>query len=138
MTIEIRSVLGCVLSLGLIMVSSAAVAQLAGSEWRPTEIGEITVTADSEIFVRFGGDGKLEGHGGCNRFFGSYSLEGDKIEMGPLGATQMACPEPVMETEIQFLQTLQDTRHFVRDQRDLTLSDDSKNPLLRLTQTDAD
>lgn len=112
--------------------------QLAGSEWRPTEIGSIEFPANSEVFVRFGGEGALEGYGGCNRFSGAYKLVADKIEIGPLAATRMACPEPVMDREIRFLQALEHARKFVRDGIDLSLIDDSGNPLGRLIQTDAD
>jgi len=130
---------GCVLSLGLAAAGCAtAVPQLAGSEWRPTEIGGIEVPAGTELFVRFGGEGRLEGHGGCNGFFGSYELEGDRIETGPLGATRMACSEPVMETEFRFMSALEKAERVERDRIDLTLLDGSGSPLARLIQTDAD
>ena len=38
--------------------TGAAAAQLAGSEWRPTEIRSIEIPAGAEIFVRFGEGGK--------------------------------------------------------------------------------
>jgi heat shock protein HslJ len=63
---------------------------LAGSEWRPTRLGAADLPAASGIFLRFEDDGRLAGSGGCNRFFGSYKLDGDKIEIGSLGATRMA------------------------------------------------
>lgn len=112
--------------------------QLAGSEWRPQEIGGVDVPAEADMFVRFGGEGRLEGHGGCNGFFGSYRLSGEAIEIGPIGATQMACPEPVMDREFRFLQGLENARRFTRDRVDLLLSDDAGNALMRLVQTDAD
>ncbi len=132
------SISACVLTLALATTSAAAASQLAGSEWRPTEIGDIKVPADSEMFVRFGGEGKLEGHGGCNRFLGTYKLAGDGIEIGPLGVTRMGCPKPVMESEARFLQALGNARQFVRDRIELSLTDNAGNPVIRLIQTDAD
>ena len=129
---------GCALTLALAITSPAAAAQLAGSEWRPTEIGNIENPAGSEMFVRFGGESKIEGHGGCNRFFGTYKLVGDRIEIGPLGATRMACPEPIMEREARFLGALENATQFVRERIDLTLTDNAGNTVVRLLQTDAD
>jgi len=68
------------------MTSVASAAPLVG-EWRPADIGGVEVPAESQMFVRFGGDGKVVGHGGCNRFFGTYNLTGNRIEIGALGAT---------------------------------------------------
>ena len=70
--------------------SGAGAAELAGSEWRPVEIGSVQVPAGAELFVRFGGEGKLEGHGGCNRFFGSYELAVDRVEIPPERRTSWA------------------------------------------------
>ena len=138
MKVTSHRIAGLVLALALVVTTAASAAQLAGSEWRPTEIGDIKVSAGSEMFVRFGGEEKLEGHGGCNRFFGTYKLAGDRIEIGPLGATRMACPEPVMQSETRFLQALENARQFMRDRINLLLTDDAGNPVVRLIQTDAD
>jgi heat shock protein HslJ len=132
------TVAACSLALALTATGAVAAAQLAGSEWRPTAIGGIEVPADPGMFVRFGGDGKLAGNGGCNRFFGTYKLAGERIEIGKLGATRMACPEPVMERETRFLQALANARRFVRDRIDLSLIDEAGTPVIRLIQTDAD
>ena len=127
----------CVLALAL-ATTSAAAAQLAGSEWRPTEIRTIEVPAGAEMFVRFGDGGKLVGHGGCNRFVGTYKLVGDAIELGRLGVTRKACPDPVMKYEERFLRALASARRFVRDRAKLSLADDDGKPVMRLVQTDAD
>ncbi len=133
-----HSISACVLTLAMASAPAAA-QQLAGSEWRPTKIGDIKVPAGSEMFVRFGGEGKLEGHSGCNRFFGTFKLAGDGIEIGPLGVTRMACSEPaVMEREVRFLEALQNARQFMRDRIDLSLTDNTGNPVVQFIQTDAD
>ncbi len=133
-------ILACVLILTVAITSTPAAAQqLVGSEWRPTNIGDIKIPASSEMFVRFGGERKLEGHGGCNRFLGTFKLAGDGIEIGPLGVTRMACSKPaVMEREVRFLEALQNAKRFLRDRIDLSLIDNAGNPVVRLIQTDAD
>jgi len=36
----------------------------------------------------------------CNRFFGNYELESNRIKIGPIGATKMECQEPIMSARI--------------------------------------
>jgi heat shock protein HslJ len=87
--------------------SVPTVDELSASAWRPSHIGEMAVDDDSEIFVQFETDGKLSGNGGCNRFFGSYSLDGNKIHVDPIGITRRACPEPAMSFESSFVNAMQ-------------------------------
>ena len=111
---------------------------LAGSEWRPQKIDSVDVPGEPEMFVRFGEGGRLEGHGGCNRFFGSYTLSSGKVAIGPIGATRMACQEPVMDRETSFLRALESARRFKRDRIDLRMTGDEGNAVIRLIQRDAD
>ncbi len=127
-----------VLALGLSLALPATAAELAGSEWRPTEIADAPLPDDSGAFVRFEGDGRLAGHSGCNGFFGSYRLDGDRIEIGPLAATKMACEPAVMERETAFMTALGSARSFQRDGTRLTLRDESGDPLVLFVQTDWD
>jgi heat shock protein HslJ len=86
---------------------AATPAEISASAWRPTHIGEMRLAADSEMFVQFETSGDVRGHGGCNRYFGSYELEDGSIQVSPLGSTRMACPEPAMSFEISFMEALQ-------------------------------
>jgi heat shock protein HslJ len=85
----------------------ASPTEISASAWRPTHLGEMRLEDASEMFVQFEVDGQVRGHGGCNRFFGSYELEDGSVQTGPLGSTRMACPEPAMSFEISFLEALQ-------------------------------
>ena len=126
------------MALGLSLALPAAAAGLAGSEWRPSQIADSPRPDDSGMFLRFESDGRLAGHSGCNGFFGSYRLDGNKIEIGPLGATKMACEPAVMDREALFLKTLGMARTFQRDGTRLTLSDENGDPLAHFLQTDWD
>jgi len=84
---------------------------LVGVDWRPISIEGRPVADDTESFVRFEVDGKIVGHGGCNRFFGSYDLEDSGFQIGPLGSTQMACPEPAMTDDRQLLRAIEQMKH---------------------------
>jgi heat shock protein HslJ len=122
----------------LLLADPASAAGLAGSEWRPVSIGAAPWPDDSGAFVRFESDGRLAGHSGCNRFMGSYVLDGDTIEIGHLAATRMACPEPVMEQERLFLEVLEQARGFSRDRTELTLADPEGKVTASFVQTDWD
>ena len=128
-----------VLGLALLPATSAAgTAELAGSEWRPVRLGASDVAPDTKAFVQFRSGGELAGQGGCNRFFGRYKIEGETIEIGPIGATRMACPEPVMAQEASLLAALEAARTWTRDRTSLVLFDAEKHEQARLQQTDAD
>jgi putative lipoprotein len=123
------------------MISPATVAmagELAGSEWRPNQIGAAAVSSEAELFVQFKGEGELSGHGGCNGFFGQYEITQNTIRVGPLGATMMACQGPVMDQEKAFLAALETARTFQRGDRSLILFDADGKERVRLTQTDWD
>ncbi len=107
-------------------------ADFAGIDWRPTSIAGETVPDDTEQFVRFEVDGSISGHGGCNRFFGALQKSDAGIEVGPLGATRMACPEPVMQHEAAFLDAVQKTRKFDSGKERLRLLDEDGDELVVL------
>lgn len=77
----------------------AVTMELAGSEWGFAD--------RTDRFVQFAADGRLYGSGGCNRFFGAYSQQGDKLAVTGVGVTMMAClDDAVMQRERQFLDAL--------------------------------
>lgn len=133
---KFRAAMLAALFLGIATPLQAA--ELAGSEWRPVRIGDIEVAKDVDIFVRFEAEGKLEGHGGCNGFFGSYKISGADLEIGPLGATQMACPQPIMDRELAFMQALQAAKRIKRERIKLELLNEGGDVIMALAQRDAD
>ena len=125
----------------VVMISPATVAmagELAGSEWRPNQIGGAAVSSEAELFVQFKGEGELAGHGGCNGFFGQYEISQNTIRVGPLGATMMACSGPGMDLEKAFLAALETARTFQREDRSLILFDADGEEQVRFIQTDWD
>ena len=46
--------------------------------------------------------GRVAGHAGCNNFTGSYTLDGDRLTLGQLAGTMMACVGEAMEVERAF------------------------------------
>lgn len=129
-----------VLALALAALPMAAAAQqgLAGSEWRPLTVAGQPFPEGVEAFVQFGADGRLTGLGGCNRFSGSYSIDGDNLTIGPVAATRMACPEPAMAAEAALFAAFDAAASFSRDEADLNLLDADGVPVAAFARTDRD
>ena len=104
-------------------------AGLTGISWRPVMVGNEAIPEDSGIFISFAVDGGIKGRGGCNNFFGSLEQTESGIEVGPLGATRMACPQRIMRRETAFLEALQKTKGFQADNDRMRLLDDEDGVL---------
>jgi heat shock protein HslJ len=87
--------------------SRPTVTILTQNAWRPSHIGEMRMDETTGLYLQFETDGRLSGHGGCNRFSSSYRLDASMLSIEPLGMTRMACPPAVMSIEIAFIEALQ-------------------------------
>ena len=66
-----------------------------------------TVITGSVTTAIFGADGKLSGSGGCNQYNAGYTTTASNgITITQPVTTLMACPEPVMQQETQYLSLL--------------------------------
>lgn len=84
---------------------SGVSAGLENGSWRLTGSAGDTSPADqgrNAVTVNFEA-GRVHGFSGCNQFTGSYTLAGERLVLGTLGGTMMACPEPAMARENSFL-----------------------------------
>jgi heat shock protein HslJ len=83
---------------------------------------KLVALSGKEVFTPPGGqapslrlmsaDGRVVGHGGCNRFFGGYKLDGDGLRFSALGSTKMACPGDIDRLEQAFFNALGSARRF--------------------------
>ncbi len=71
--------------------------------------------------VTFTKDGLVYGDSGCNRFTGGYTIDGDRIEIGPLASTMMMCPQPQMDAEQSFLFKMQAAKSFIATKKVLKI-----------------
>jgi heat shock protein HslJ len=54
-----------------------------------------------------GADGRLSGHTSCNAMNGPYTLQGDRIQIGAIATTRMACGPLLLEQEDRILTALE-------------------------------
>jgi putative lipoprotein len=86
---------------------------LAGSTWRLISLGapggEAILEQDSEITLKFTGEGAFEGFGGCNTYSGSATASDDgTITISGITSTEMACEsDPITAQEIGYLTALE-------------------------------
>ena len=77
--------------------------------------------------------GELGGSAGCNRYFGGYELDGEKIRFtSQMGSTQMACVPAVTEQEQRYLALLPQATSWSVENDHLTLMGEDSKPLLEL------
>src|SRR5687767_8652688 len=104
-------------------------AAVAGSEWELHELqgGAAPLGAGARrATIRFEADtARVAGFAGCNRYFGTYALEGTSLRFSAIGMTKMACAQG-MALEQQLSAALEATRGYQVTERELTLLDDAR------------
>ncbi|MBK9125005.1 MAG: META domain-containing protein [Chloroflexi bacterium] len=84
----------------------ASALSLEGAEWTLVSIDGAALVDGTEITLVFDGEG-VSGSAGCNRYSGSYTVDGDTLSFGPFVTTRMACTEAIMAQERAFLTALE-------------------------------
>jgi heat shock protein HslJ len=88
-----------------------AEAQTLDGDWKVTGFNNgrdavVGLAGDAPITLSFE-KGGVSGNGGCNTFRGGYTVDGQSVKIGPLASTRMACPDPAMRQEREFLAALE-------------------------------
>jgi heat shock protein HslJ len=97
--------------------------------------GSVVLRPTTDITLAFNADGTLTGYGGCNNYFGSYTLTGtttmfgEGITVSPLASTKKYC-EINGQQETTYLAVLQGTTAYSVNIKKLTLTDKSNNALV--------
>lgn len=90
-------------------------ASVAGVDWELVELDGRTAATGAggrRATLRFDADtARVGGFSGCNRFGGSYTIDGDSLRFGPLAMTRMACADG-MDLERQLSSALDATRRY--------------------------
>lgn len=94
--------------------NTVIVASLVNTYWKLIDLqGQPVITAEGqrEMKLTLNEENKVNGFGGCNAFFGSYTHDVNTIKFGQLAASRMFCAD-TMDQENQFLKTLADTEAY--------------------------
>ena len=80
-------------------------------------------------------DGRVASGIGCNRIIGGMTIEGERLTFGKMGATMMACPEPIGATERDYLKALEGVRSWRMDGEALAFLSENGAVLVKLERT---
>ena len=83
----------------------------------------VSVMNGTTVTAIFGSDGTLTGNDGCNNYNGTYTTDGDKITIGPVATTRMACEQAVMDQETAYLNALAKAATYTLGKDSLELRD---------------
>lgn len=85
--------------------------------------GNAEDTTGKNVSIRFTGDGKVSGSGGCNSFFGTYTTGAQQqLTIANTGATLKACTPDVMALENAYFDALKSVASYLLDASGLHLS----------------
>lgn len=79
--------------------------QLRGEAWSVTSLNGEDVT-EATVTLNFHQPGQVAGKAACNNYMATYVQDEDSFTITTGGVTMMACPQPLMKLEQQFLDTL--------------------------------
>jgi heat shock protein HslJ len=99
------------------------------------DLGGKGVVDRTQSTISFAEGGKVSGRGGCNRYFGTVEISGDKLKFGAMGSTKMACPEALMDQEDRFLAALQKAERYAMQGAYLLIYVNGMEKPLRFTRT---
>jgi heat shock protein HslJ len=106
--------------------SNAPHTSLSGTSWAVESIAGQAVSGPTIEFA----EDRVSGTGGCNRFFGGYSVDGDRLTFSAVGSTRMACEEEIMRREDAFFAVLNEAQNFRRDGDRLVIRDNREREVV--------
>jgi heat shock protein HslJ len=93
-----------------------------------------SVIANIEPTAHFSADGTISGSTGCNHFEGPYTLQAKPLSIGPLTATEKACPTTeASEQEAGYRRALESAERIELAGPQLTLLDAKGQNAVTLT-----
>jgi copper homeostasis protein (lipoprotein) len=113
-------------------------ATLENTYWKLTRLGSKPAEIGAggrEVFLTLVAEGRrVQGFSGCNRFIGSYHLDGKRLGFTQMAGTRMACVEG-MEQEEAFFKALESTASWEIMGEHLELYDAGGGRLLRFASS---
>jgi len=95
---------------------------LPGTSWLVEDVASGGVIDNSNLSLSFDEDGRLNGSSGCNTFTGEFSVNENKLKIGKVAGTRMACPPALMDLEQKFLNVLSEAATYAIDSDRNTLT----------------
>ena len=103
---------------------AAAEPPIEGPTWRLTQLrglDPVALSGATRPVTAVFKAGRISGFSGCNQFFGPYTLDRDRVTIGRLAGSMMACEERAMAVEGAVHAALSGTFRYVVAEHRLTL-----------------
>lgn len=81
--------------------------ELTDRDWQLESLGGATVLDAVQPTIRFDSSGRVSGSASCNRYTGSYTLDGDQVSFSPFASTRRACEPDISIQESRYLDALE-------------------------------
>lgn len=121
----------------VLALSSAQAAESARNlvgNWRLERLKGAENFDPAKTEMRIGADGAISTTVGCNRASAKAKIEGDKMSLGPLAATRLACPPELAGLEVEYFAALEAARSFRLEDSALALLDEKGEKLAEFTR----
>lgn len=127
-----------IIFLCLLTFGAAADSVTPTGKWLAEDIDGGGVIDRLQTTLEIHDDGIVTGTGGCNRYAGSATIDGNAIKFLPMASTRMACSTAAMRQEGKFHNTLERVRTWRIDQaqKKLLLLDGQGFDLMRFSKMD--
>lgn len=109
-------------SSGEVTVGKDNTDRLVGTEWQLVDNPQISL-----VFPQVG---RLAGFGGCNRYFGSFTLQGSQLQIRGVASTKKACIPEVMRQEDNYFRSLSQATTLQLEGEKLTIAVPAAPPLV--------
>lgn len=122
-----------------LMLEPVGNAPLRGLLWLRAPAASVAVPADAprqeQQFRLDPLSRELTGSGDCNRFIGSFTLQADRLQLEPAGATMLECEPDVKADEARFITELRQVRRWRLDEQGRLELHDQDGGMLLLMET---
>jgi heat shock protein HslJ len=116
---------------------SASSQDLTGSFWLLSELKGASLIDGTTITAQFDASGRISGTSGCNNYSTTYDINGSQLTISePVASTMMACPEPIMEQEQEYMSVLAEMASFEINNEELIIKDSTGDELARFEAVD--
>lgn len=102
-----------------------------GKDWQVDLLDGIATLPERRATFRIEEDGKIGGKGFCNGYFASARIDGDAIEIGQAGATQMACAPELMAADSALFDAFGKAASLRADGENLVIADKDGREIVR-------
>lgn len=117
------------------VIDTAGSVQLSGS-YEIVTVNGITISDNKPTITFTALDKGINGNTGCNKFFGKYNVDLYALSFVDVASTEMACDQPIMDVENQFLQGLWNTGSYALEDGMLTLYSKNDRSILITAKKD--